>query len=83
MEKGSAHKSDRHDFDEAGRTLRRYAWPDGQRLEPARASKLRGWLRDVGVEKYSLTFVLRVPFFSEVRLQLAGKAAEEFHSEGG
>ncbi len=80
MEKGSADKSDRHDLGEAGQALRRYLRPDGQHLEPRRASKLRGWLRDLGVQEFSFTFVLRCAGLAEVRLELAAKAAKESQS---
>lgn len=80
MEKGSADKSDRHDFGEDGQALRRWLYADGQDLEPPRASKLRGWLRDLGVQELSFTFVLRCAGLAEIRLELAAKAAKESQS---
>ena len=77
MENGSADNSDRHEFDEAGQALRRWLRPDGQHLEPRRASKLRGWLRDLGMQEFSFTFALRCEGLAEIRLEIAAKAAKE------
>lgn len=77
MKEDSADYSDRYDFDESGQDLRRWLCQYGQYLEPVRASRMRGWLRDLGVQEFSFSFVLRCAGLAEIRLEMAAKVANE------
>jgi len=69
--------ADSHSFDEAGRKLRKWLYPDGKALDPARASKLREWLQKHDIRELSLTFLLRASRFEAIRIRLVTSLTQD------